>query len=81
MAEINQLLHLNLKSPDALLTFYDFQKIQIPFFNLSTEDILLPQNFSIATLHILDEITDVYQLNVNLDEQQIFDINLAQEII
>jgi hypothetical protein len=75
MAEINQILHPNLKSLDALLTFYDMQKIQIPFFNLSTEDILLPQNFPITTLDILDEITDVYQLNVTLDEQQIFDIN------
>jgi hypothetical protein len=75
MAEINQLLHPNLKCLDALLTFYDIQKIQIPFFNLSTVDILLPQNFPIATLDILDKIIDVYQLNVTLHEQQFFDIN------
>ena len=75
MAEVNSVLHSNLKTPDTLLSFYDFQKIQIPFFNLSTVDILLLQNFPIATLDILDEIIDVYQLNVTLDQQQIFDIN------
>jgi hypothetical protein len=81
MAEINQLLHPDLKSPDTLLTFHDFQKIQIPFFNSSTEDILLPVNFEIATLDIIDEITHIYQLNVTFNEHQPLDINSAQEII
>jgi len=62
MAEINTVLHTNLRTPDTLLTFHDFQKIQIPFFNSSTEDILLPANFEIATLDILDEFIDIYQL-------------------
>jgi hypothetical protein len=75
MAEINRILHTHLKSPDTLLTFHDFQKIQIPFFNSSTDDILLPANFEVPTPDILDKMTDIYQLNVTLD------INLAQEII
>jgi hypothetical protein len=58
-----------------------FKKNQIPFFSFSTEDVLLPANFEIATLDILDEMTDIYHLNVTLDEHQFLDINLAQEII
>jgi len=49
MAEVNTVLHSNLKTPDTLLTFYDFQNIQIPLFNSSTEDILLPANSDLAT--------------------------------
>ncbi len=64
MAEINQLFHSDLKFPDTFLTFHDFRKIQIPFFNSSTEDILLPANFEIATLDMIDEMTGIYQQNV-----------------
>ncbi len=60
MAEVNSVLHSYLKTPDTLLSFYDFQKIQIPFFNTSTEDILLPANIELSTLDILDEFTNVY---------------------
>jgi hypothetical protein len=70
-----------LKTPDTLLTFHDFKKNQIPFFNSSTEDILLPTNFELATLDILDEFTDIFQLNVTFDVHQSLELNLAQEII
>jgi hypothetical protein len=70
MAEVNTVLHSHLKTPDTLLTFYDFQNIQIPFFNSSSEDIQLPANLEIATLDILDEFTDIFHLNVTLDEHQ-----------
>jgi hypothetical protein len=81
MAEVNTILHSDLKTPDTLLTFHDFQNIQIPLFNSSTEDILLPANFDLATLNILDKFTDIYQLNVTLDVHQSLEINSAQEII
>jgi hypothetical protein len=81
MAAVNTVLHSHLKTPDTLLTFYDFQNIQIPFFNSSSEDIQLPANFELATLDILDEFTDIYHLNVTLDEHQSLEINSAQEII
>ncbi len=67
MAEVNTVLHSDLKTPNTLLTFHHFQKIQIPFFNSSTEDILLPANFEIATLDILDKVNDIFQLNVTLN--------------
>jgi hypothetical protein len=70
MAEVNTVLHSDLKTSDTPLTFHDFQNIQIPFFNSSTEDILLPANFDLATLDILDEFTDIFQLNVTLDVHQ-----------
>ena len=70
-----------LKTPDTLLTFYDFQNIQIPFFNSSSEDIQLPANLEIATLDILDEFTDIFHLNVTLDEHQFLETNSAQQII
>ncbi len=70
-----------MKTPDTLLTFHDFKKNQIPFFNSSTEDILLPTNFELATLDILDEFTDIFQLNVTFDVHQSLELNLAQEII
>ncbi len=78
MAEVNTVLHSNLKTPDTLLTFYDFQNIQIPLFNSSTEDILLPANSDLAMLNILDEFTDIYQLNVTLDVNQCLEINSTQ---
>ena len=81
MAEVNTVLHSHLKTPDTLLTFHDFQNIQIPLFNSSTEDILLPANFDLATLNILDEFTDIYQLNVTLEVHQHLDVNSAQKII
>jgi hypothetical protein len=81
MAEVNTVLHSDLKTPDTLLTFHDFQNIQIPLFNSSMEDILLPANFDLATLNILDEFTDIYQLNVTLDVHQPLELNSAQEII
>ena len=81
MAEVNTVLHSHLKTPDTLLTFYDFQNIQIPFFNSSSEDIQLPANLEIATLDILDEFTDIFHLNVTLDEHQFLETNSAQQII
>ncbi len=45
------------------------------------EDILLPANFEVATLDILDEFTDIFQLNVTLDVHQSLELNSAQEII
>jgi len=81
MAEVNTVLHSYLKTPDTLLTFYDFQNIQIPFFNSSSEDIQLPANLEIATLDILDEFTDIFHLNVTLDEHQFLETNSAQQII
>jgi hypothetical protein len=81
MAEVNTVLHTNLKTPDTLLTFHDFQKIQFAFFNSSTEDMLLPANFEIATLDILDKFTDIYELNVTLDAHQSLESNSAQIVI
>ncbi len=81
MAAVNTVLHSNLKTPDTLLTFYDFQNIQIPFFNSSLEDILLPANFDLATLEILHEFTDIYHLNVTLDDRTTLEINSAQNTI
>jgi len=81
MAEVNTVLHSDLKTPDTLVTFHNFQKIQIPLFNSSTEDILHPTNFDLATLDILDELTDIFQLNVTLDVHQPLELNSAQEII
>jgi len=63
MAEVNTVLHSDLKTPDTLVTFHNFQKIQIPLLNSSTEDILHPTNFDLATLDILDELTDIFQLH------------------
>ncbi len=80
MAEVNTVLHSDLKTPDTLVTFHNFQKIQILLFNSSTEDILHPTNFDLATLDILDELTDIFQLNVTLDVHQRLELNLAQEI-
>jgi hypothetical protein len=81
MAAVNTILHSDLKTPDTLLTFHEFQNIQIPFFNTSTEDIQLPANFDVATLDILDEFTDIFHLNVTIDVNQSLELNLAQEII
>jgi len=81
MAEVNTVLHSDLKTPDTLLTFHNFQNIQILLSNSSTEDILLPANFDLATLDILDELTDIFQLNVTLDVHQPLELNSAQDII
>jgi hypothetical protein len=81
MAEVNTVLHSDLKTPDTLVTFHNFQKIQIPLLNSSTEDILHPTNFDLATLDILDELTDIFQLNVTLDVHQPLELNSAQDII
>jgi hypothetical protein len=81
MAEVNTILHSDLKTPDTLLTFHNFQNIQILLSNSSTEDILLPANFDLATLDILDELTDIFQLNVTLDVHQPLELNSAQDII
>jgi hypothetical protein len=35
----------------------------------------------LATLDILDELTDIFQLNVTLDVHQPLELNSAQEII
>jgi hypothetical protein len=80
MADINNVLQPNLKSPDTLLTFHNFQNIQIPIFNTSTEDIMLPANSRMVTINILDEITEIFQLNVSFDTMQQMDINTAQTI-
>ncbi len=81
MAEVNTVLHSDLKTLDTLLTFHSFQNIQILLSNSSTEDILLPANFDLATLDILDELTDIFQLNVALDVHQPLELNSAQDII
>ncbi len=70
MAEVNTVLHSYLKTPDTLLTFHNFQNIQILLSNSSTEDILPFANFDLATLDILDKLTDIFQLNVTLDVHQ-----------
>jgi hypothetical protein len=70
MAEINSVLFPNLKSPDTILTFHVFHNIQIPIFNASMEDIMLPTNFQTANISILDDITDIYHLNILLEAVQ-----------
>jgi hypothetical protein len=78
MAKINSMLQTNLKSPDTLLLFYDFNDIQIPIFNSSSEDILIPANSQMPTISILDEITDIYHLNIIFDTSHSLFINSAQ---
>jgi hypothetical protein len=81
MAEINSVFQTNLKSPDTLLTFHDFQNIQIPIFNSSSKDIFLPGNSQMATISILYKISDIYHINVTFDKSQLLDINSAQTVI
>jgi hypothetical protein len=81
MVEINSVLLPNLKSLDTLFTFHVFQNIQIPIFNTSMEDIMLPTNSQIANICIFDDITDIYHLNILLDARQSIDINSTQTII
>ncbi len=45
------------------------------------EDIMLPTNFQTANISILDDITDIYHLNILLEAVQWIDINSAQTII
>jgi hypothetical protein len=58
-----------------------FQNIQIPFFNSLSEDILFPANFDLATLEILDKFTDIYHLNVTLNDHTTLELNSTQNVI
>jgi hypothetical protein len=79
--QINSIFLPNLKSPDALLTFPNFQNIQIPILNASMEDILIQANSKMALINILDKTLDIFQINISIDQSQDISINSTETTI
>jgi hypothetical protein len=66
--EVKSISKLNIRSPEALLSFTDVNQLNIPIFNSSIEEIFIPANSQFAAIEICEESFEVFHVNFSSDK-------------